>query len=81
MLQLLATPTPALRRLLLQAVVWCPRLVSSFELVRQRLCPGAVVSLESRRHFFNTNDNCDNYTKLPLSDCTMRSVGLMSQNS
>ena len=64
MLQLLATPTPALRRLLLQAVVWCPRLVSSFELVRQRLCPGAVVSLESRRHFFNTNDNCDNYIKL-----------------
>jgi len=28
----------------LQAVVWCPRLVSSFELVRQRLCPGAVVA-------------------------------------
>lgn len=44
MLQLRATPTPALRRLLLQAVVWCPPLVSSFELARQRLCPGAVVA-------------------------------------
>ena len=49
MLQLLATPTPALRRLLLQAVVWCPRLVSSFELVRQRLCRGAVVADSEHR--------------------------------